>query len=259
MRSEEEIIEVGSVVLSTGFKLFDARLKSAYGYGRFPNVITAMQMDRLLSPTRPYNRVLRPSDGKSPENIAYVLCTGSRDYTVNNRLCSRICCTYSTKQAQLLMGALPLADITIYYMDIRTFGKGYEEFYEQSKAMGVQYVKGKVARIEETDGGNLILHHEDIGGCGCLQQKEHDLVVLAVGLLPNMGVLTLFRGDRLKADEFGWIREPEEDINPGKTSIDGVFVAGSASAARDIPDTIVHAGAAAIQAASFIENAKGKM
>jgi heterodisulfide reductase subunit A len=259
MRPEEEIIQVGSVIMSTGFRLFDARLKSAYGYGRFPNVITAMQMDRLLSPTRPYNRVLRPSDGKTPDSIAFVLCTGSRDHTVNNRLCSRVCCTYSIKQAQLLMGALPIADVTIYYMDIRAFGKGYDEFYEQSKAMGVQYVKGKVARIEETDEDNLIVHYEDIGGCGCLQQMQHDLVVLSVGLLPNPEALTMFKGDQLKADEFGWILESEEDINPGKSSIDGVFVAGSASAARDIPDSIVHAGAAAVQAAAYIENTKERM
>jgi len=109
-------------------------------------VITAMQMDRQLAPTRPYNTVLRPSDGKVPDNIAFVLCAGSRDCQVGNDLCSRVCCMYTIKQAQLIMGALPLADVTIYYIDIRAFGKGFEEFYQQSKAMGVSFVKGKVTK-----------------------------------------------------------------------------------------------------------------
>jgi heterodisulfide reductase subunit A-like polyferredoxin len=256
MQGGEEITEVGSVILSTGFRLFDPTLKASYGYGRFPNVITAMQMDRLLSPTRPFSRVLRPSDGKAPDNIAFVLCTGSRDYTVGNRFCSRVCCMYSIKQSQLLMGALPLADVTIYYMDIRAFGKGYDEFYEQSKAMGVRFVKGKVARIEQTLGRNLIVHYEDVGGCGCLEKAEHDLVVLSVGLLSNPEVPRLFKNERLEVDEMDWIQETEDDVNPGRTSIEGVFVAGSAAGARDIPDTIVHAGAAAVQAAAYVEHSR---
>ncbi len=253
MQDKEEIAEAGSVIISTGFQLFDASLKKPYGYGRYPNVITAMQMDRILAPTRPYNRVLRPSDGKMPDNIAYVLCTGSRDYTVNNRQCSRVCCMYSLKQAQLIMGALPLAEVTIYYIDIRAFGKGYDEFYEQSKAMGVNMTKGRVARIEETKGGNLIVHYEDIGGEGSLKQAEHDLVVLSVGLLPDTSAVGVFKSEALETDEGGWVRETQADVNPGQTSIEGVFAAGSATAARDIPDTIAHAGAAAVQAAIYVE------
>ena len=253
MRAGELTEEVEAVVMATGFELFDARNKPAYGYGRYPNVINAMQMDRLLSPTRPYNHVLRPSDGKAPDNIAYVLCTGSRDRQAGNRLCSRVCCMYSIKQSQLIMGALPLADITIYYMDIRAFGKGYEEFYEQARGMGVNFVKGKVARIEQQDNHNLVLHYEDIAGAGGTRQAEHDLVVLSVGLLPNPGVLGLFEDGGLEADDFAYVREVGEDVDPTRTSIDGVFVAGAASAARDIPDSILHAGAAAAQAAAHLE------
>lgn len=253
MRAQEEIVEVDSVVIASGFELFDPLRKPSYGYGRYPNVITAMQMDRILSPTRPYNHVIRPSDGKRPDNIAFVLCTGSRDRTVENRLCSRVCCMYSIKQAQLLMGALPLADISIHFFDIRAFGKGYEEFYRQAKAMGTRFVEGRVAKIEQTENDNLIVHYEDIAGCGCLQKAEYDLVVLSVGLLPNPEALELFRDDRLASDSYGWVDEVDEDINPGRTSIEGVFVAGSASAARDIPDAILHAGAAAAQAAAHVE------
>jgi heterodisulfide reductase subunit A-like polyferredoxin len=253
MQAEEEIVQVESVLVSTGFELFDPLRKPSYGYGRFPNVITAMQMDRILSPTRPYNHVIRPSDGKRPDKIAFVLCTGSRDRTVDNRLCSRVCCMYSIKQAQLLMGALPLADVSIHFFDIRAFGKGYEEFYQQAKAMGTNFVEGRVARIEQTEDNNLILHYEDVAGCGCLRKAEYDLVVLSVGLLPNQEALELFTDDRLQSDSNGYVHEVDEDINPGRTSMAGVFVAGSASAARDIPDAILHAGAAAAQAAAHVE------
>jgi heterodisulfide reductase subunit A len=256
MQTEEEIVEVESAVISTGFKLFDPIRKPSYGYGRYPNVITAMQMDRLLSPTRPYNHVVRPSDGKRPDKVAFVLCTGSRDRTVGNRLCSRVCCMYSIKQAELLMGALPLAEVSIHYFDIRAFGKGYEEFYQQAKAMGTSFVEGRVARIEQTEGDNLIVHYEDVAGCGCLQKAEYDLVVLSVGLLPNREALELFTNDGLESDSYGYLHEVEEDINPGRTSVTGVFVAGSASAARDIPDTILHAGAAAAQAAAHVERGR---
>jgi heterodisulfide reductase subunit A len=251
-RVEQVNLNVGSVLLSTGFDIFDACHKPALGYGRFPNVINAMQMDRILSPTRPYNAVIRPSDGKAPSNIAFVLCTGSRDYKTNNRLCSSVCCMYSIKQAQLLMGALPLADITIYYIDIRAFGKGYDEFYEQAKGMGVYFVKGKVARIEETTEQNLKVFYEDIEGDGGAKQAEHDLVVLSVGALPTQGPLGMFKNGELETDPYHYICEQDEELEPGKTSIEGVFVAGTAAAARDIPDTILHSAAAAAQAAVYL-------
>ncbi len=254
MRDEEQTVDVDAVIISTGFNLFDAHLKPTYGYGRYPNVITGMQMDRLLSPTRPFNHVIRPSDGKRPDNIAYVLCTGSRDLKVNNQLCSRVCCMYTIKQAQLIMGALPLADITIYYIDIRAFGKGYDEFAEQAKAMGVYFVKGKVAEIKAAENDNLTLYYEDIASGEGLKDAEHDLVILSVGLLPNTDALNMFKEGQLEADLYLYIKEVDEDINPGKTSIDGVFAAGAASAARDIPDSILHAGAAAAQAAAYIES-----
>lgn len=256
MRDGQQELEVGSVVVATGFKLFQAGRKVQYGYDRFPNVITAMQMDRLLAPTRPYNTVLRPSDGKVPDNIAYVLCTGSRDCQVGNELCSRVCCMYTIKQAELIMGALPLADVTIYYIDVRAFGKEFEEFYQQAKAMGIYFVKGKVAGVEETEGGNLVLHYEDIGGEGRVGQAEHDLVVLSVGLLPNHDALTLFSSGDLEPDSHHYVKEVDEDHSPARTSIEGVYVVGSSAAAMDIPDTILHSGAASALAAAHVERVK---
>ncbi len=245
---------VGAVVMSTGYKILDPGAKELLGYNTIPDVIDGPQMDRLLAPTRPYNSVLRPSDGKEPENIAFVLCNGSRDKSVCNPLCCRIGCMYAIKHAQLLMGALPLADVTIYYIDVRAFGKGYDEFFEQSKDMGIEFVKGKVARVDQLENGNLALHYEDMAGEGGMQKREHDLVVLTVGFLPNTEVFNLYKSEAgIEADEFNYIREIDPISEPGKTNIDGLFAAGAVLGARDIPDTVLHSGAAAAQAAAYVD------
>ncbi len=253
MRAEEEELHVGTVIISTGYSLFPADAKPQYGYGEFPNVITAMQMDRLLAPTRPYNTVLRPSDGKVPERVAYVMCTGSRDQTVGNPLCSKFCCMYSLKQNQLILGALPLADVTVHYIDIRAAGKGYDEFFEQAKAMGTTFLKGRVSGITETEAHNLVLRYEDIGNGGGAKEAEYDLVVLAVGVQPNAEAARLFAPGELTLDAYGYMAEVDEDTEPAATSIPGVFLAGSASGPKDIPESILHAGAAVVQAAAYLE------
>ena len=258
LRPASKQLTVGSVVLSTGFEVLDPAGKELLGYGKIPDVIDGLQMDRLLAPTRPYNSVLRPSDGKEPESIAIVLCNGSRDHTVCNPLCCRIGCMYSVKHAQLVMGALPLADVTIYYIDIRAFGKGYDEFYEQSKDMGVEFVKGKVARVDQLDDGNMELYYEDMEGEGGLQKREHDLVVLTVGFLPNTEAFKLFKQDELGADEFDYVREVDPISEPGRTTVDGLFAAGAIIGVRDIPDTVLHAGAAAAQAAAYLQQTRGE-
>jgi heterodisulfide reductase subunit A len=256
MRAKDVEIDIGAVIVSTGYKLFPADLKPQYGYGRFQNVITGTQMERLLAPTRPYNTVLRPSDGKVPERVAYVMCTGSRDQTVGNPLCSKFCCMYSIKQNQLIMGVLPLADVTVHYIDIRAVGKGYDEFFEQAKAMGTNFVKGRVAGITEKENGDLVLRFEDIDNGGVLAEAEYDLVVLAVGVQPNADASHLFAPGELALDEYAYVDEVAEDLNPAATSIPGVFVAGAASGPRDIPESILHAGAAVSQAAAHLERMK---
>jgi heterodisulfide reductase subunit A len=258
-RDQELEVEVGAVVLATGFDLFPADLKPEYGYGKFANVITGMQMDRLLAPTRPFNTILRPGDGKVPERIAYVLCTGSRDEQVGNPLCSRFCCMYSIKQNQLIMGSLPLADVTVHYMDIRAAGKKYDEFYEQARSMGANYVKGRVAKITEKPDGDLIVRYEDIENGGRLVDAEYDLVVLAVGVRPNSRATALFPEGDLTLDEFKFIAEIDEDVMPGVTSIPGVYVAGSASAARDIAESILQAGATVAQVSAHLEESRLEM
>ncbi len=256
MRPERIDAEVGTVIVSTGFKLFPADLKPQYGYGRYKNVITGMQMDRLLAPTRPYNKVLRPGDGKMPDRIAYVMCTGSRDQSVGNPLCSKICCMYSIKQNQLIMGNLPTADVTVFTIDVRTAGKGYDEFYVQTKSMGVNFIKGRISEIRELENGNLIVRYEDIEQGGAAKEDEFDLVVLAVGVQPNLDTRKLFADDALRHDAYYYVEETDEELDPGQTSIPGVFVAGAASGAKDIPESILHAGAAVAQAAGYIEETR---
>ena len=251
-QQEQEIpIKVKSVVIATGFDLFDPTVMERYGFEKNMNVITSMQMERQLVPTRPFNNVLRPKDGKMPDNLAYVLCTGSRDETAGNPICSQICCMYSIKQAQLLMGALPMADVTIYYIDIRAFGKGFEEFYEQAKGMGVEFVKGKIGEIHEKENGDLLLKYEDVE-TGSLEEAEHDLVILSVGILPNPDTKKIFKGNGLELDKYNYVKQIDELKSPAKTNIEGVFVAGTASGPMDIPDSISTAGAAAAEAASYL-------
>ncbi len=264
-KTKIEKINVKSVVITTGYKLFPPKGKPNYGYEKYPNVIDSMQMDRLIAPTRPFNYVLRPGDGKTPDNIAYVLCTGSRDSAIensgcgadcsNNPICSQICCMYSIKQAQLLMGALPMADITIYYMDIRAFGKGYEEFFQQAKSMGVNFVKGKVAKIREHESGNgdLILRYEDTLK-GVVKEAKHDLVVLSTGVIPNKDVPQMFKGQVLELDKFNFVKQIDELVSPALTSIEGVFVAGAASGPKDIPDSILSAGCAASEVSGYLSS-----
>lgn len=251
--TEEYSIEAKTVIVATGFNLFDPLKMPRYGYGKMKNVITSMQMERQLAPTRPFNTILRPGDGKVPDKIAYVLCTGSRDASVGNPVCSQICCMYSIKQAQLLMGALPMADITIYYINIRSFGKGFEEFYEQAKGMGVNFVKGKIGTITEKENGNLILRYEDINE-GVVKEAEHDMAVLSVGVLPNETPSTLFKNIELKVDAQKFVYQPEVLVSPARTSIDGVFVSGTASGSMDIPDSILSAGSAAAEAISYLNS-----
>ena len=238
-----------AVVMTTGFELTPLDAKRQYHGGTIANVISPLQMERLLAPHGPYGRVLRPADGKVPDSIAYVQCAGSRDASLGVPYCSRVCCMYAIKQAMLLSGAVPLADITIYYMDIRAFGKGYEEFYQAAQAMGVQFIKGKVARITEDEDRSMTLRVERIDEFGQVEERHHDLVVLSLGMLPgdNPGRMV-----DIEVSDDGFVRVPRAKESPCCSSERGVFVAGTATGPKDIVDTIVEAGAAAAEAARYM-------
>jgi heterodisulfide reductase subunit A len=246
---EDFMIEARTAILATGFGTTPVRDKHQYGEEKIPNVITALQMERLLAPHGPYNRVLRPSDGMEPDSIAYIQCAGSRDKSMGVSYCSRVCCMYAIKQGMLLSGALPLADIAIYYMDIRAFGKGYEEFFQNAMAMGIEFVKGKVATLSEGENGGVVVHYESQEDGGGVTQAQHDLVVLSLGLVPD------WRPDgycQVSTGPDGFIKTVKPKIAPTLTEMEGVFVAGAAAGPKDIVDSIAEAGAAAMEAAKYL-------
>jgi heterodisulfide reductase subunit A len=244
-------VETGTIILATGYELTPADAKKEYGGGQLPNVVDALVVERLLAPTGPYGHFLRPGDGKEPGSIGYVQCAGSRDKTLGVQYCSRICCMYAIKQAMLISGALPLADVTIYYMDIRTFGKGYEQFYQNAQAMGIQFVKGKVARITEDENHNPIARVELIDEGSKVVERTHDLVVLSVGMLSGYNPQPLY--GVLVAGDDGFVKIPGMNISPCVTEWPGIFVAGTAAGPMDIVDSIVMAGAAASEAAAYLK------
>jgi heterodisulfide reductase subunit A2 len=244
-------IETTAIVIATGFELTPI-IKKEYGGGKLHNVIDPLMMERFLAPTGPYGRVLRPGDGKEPSSIAYVQCAGSRDQTLGLEYCSRVCCMYAIKQAMLITGALPLADVTIYYMDIRTFGKGYEQFYQNAQAMGIEFVRGKVALIQEDEDQNPIITVE-LTEEGHILKRTHDLVVLSLGIQPSLDPHGIF--SQLD-DPDRFVYTPEPNYTPCRTAQKGVFVTGAAMAPMDIVDSIITAGAAAAEASAYIREQK---
>lgn len=245
-------IQAAVLVMASGFELTPLGAKKEYGGGALRNVIDPLMMERFLAPTGPYGRVLRPGDGKEPTSIAYVQCAGSRDTTLGIEYCSRVCCMYAIKQAMLISGALPLAEITIYYMDIRTFGKGYEQFYQNAQAMGVEFIRGKVASIREDDEHNPVVKVE-LTEEGRTIERTHDLVVLSLGMAPVPGSNTALNLP-LGSDKF--IAIPAPNASPCATARPGIFVTGTAMGPMDIVDSIVTASSAAAAASAYIREHK---
>ena len=245
-----------TAVIATGFELTPLRDKQQYGYGEIENVITALQMERLLAPHGPYNRVIRPSDGMEPDSIAFIQCAGSRDKSMGVSYCSRVCCMYAIKQAMLLSGAVPMADIAIYYMDIRAFGKGYEQFFQNAKAMGVEFIKGKVATIDPGENGTVKLQYEAQGAQGGVTTAEHDLVVLSLGMVAGWNPENACA---VGTGSDAFIKAIQPKIAPTLTDMEGVFVAGVAAGPKDIVDTIVEAGAAAMEASNYLTKLTRKL
>ncbi|MFH1060074.1 MAG: 4Fe-4S binding protein [Pseudomonadota bacterium] len=248
-------IRAEAVVVATGFELMTDYPQRAYGPAAGqPNLITSLQMERLLAPHGPYMRVLRPGDGKEPESVAFIQCAGSRDLNLGVPYCSRVCCMYAIKQAMLLSGALPLADLTIYYLDIRAFGKNYEQFFQNAKAMGVEFVKAKPVVVGSTADGAVRLRYEDQEGGSGGVERAHDLVVMSLAMLPAPGQAP---GLDLGLAADGFVRSVSPKLAPPLTDQAGVFAAGAALGPKDIVDTIVEAGAAAGKAAAFLAARRG--
>jgi len=241
---EEFKFDVGAIIVATGWKPFDPARKEEFGYGRYKDVITGLQMERLLNaagPTR--GEVVRPSTGEIARSIAFIQCVGSRDHTVGNVYCSRVCCMYALKNAQLTKEKYPDTDITIHYIDMRAGGEGYEEFYERAQRLGINFVRGRVSEVQEVDGG-LVLTYEDTL-LGRFRNSRYDLVCLSTGLEANSDadVVGNILGLAKRPDGFFEIAHPK--MRPVEAHIDGVFIAGCASGPKEIQVSIAQGGAAA--------------
>jgi heterodisulfide reductase subunit A len=251
MKEEQEKIEVGTILLGFGFEPFWAQRKGEYGFGRYKNVLTSIQFERMLSTSSPSQGFpVRVSDGKRMEKIAFIQCVGSRDPSCGQDHCSTICCMYATKQAMIAKDRSPGLGVTFFYMDIRPMGKDYERYYERAKAeYGIEYKRCAISSIKELQGTkNLLATYvkED----GTFEEKEFDGIVLSVGFTPPQTIKDLAGKMGLQLNRQGFCQTDE--FTPAQTSIRGIFVGGAFRGPRDIPETVVEGSSAAAAAASFL-------
>jgi heterodisulfide reductase subunit A-like polyferredoxin len=257
---KEEVLRfaVGSVILAPGFQPFDAALKGEYGYGRMANVVTSLEFERILSASGPFQgQVRRPSDGQHPVKIAWIQCVGSRDEACGRDYCSSVCCMYATKEAIIAREHDSKIQPTIFYNDIRAFGKGFERYYESAKnKFGVRYVKFIPSAVKELQQSkNLVLDY--IGEDGQKTREEFDMVVLSVGLVPSPGTAELACRLEIDLDRFGFCRT--EELRPNITSRPGIYVAGAFDTPMDIPESVMSASSAACLASQAVAGARGTL
>jgi len=246
-----EEIEVGTIILSTGFEVFDAKRIPYYGYGVYPNVYTALELERLVNASGPTAGEIVRRDGSKPKTVGIIHCVGSRDEHTN-RFCSRVCCMYSLKLAHLIKEKTA-AEVYNCYIDIRAPGKGFEEFYNRVAEEGTHFIRGKVADVYPTDGdGGLTMQVEDTL-MGMVRKIPVDMVVLAVGLEPQADAQDVRRTFNISCSTEGFFLERHPKLAPVSTFTDGIFLAGCCQGPKDIPDTVAQAGAAAAEALALID------
>jgi heterodisulfide reductase subunit A len=250
-------IEVGTIIVSTGFDLFDASKKEEYGYGQFPNVVNLGEVERMLSSAGPtQGHVVRPSDLQEPKKIVYIQCVGSRD-ELTNKYCSRVCCMTAIKQARMIRDKTGI-EIYVFYIDLRTFGKGYEEFYEATAHAGVTFIRGRVGEIIQNDKTmSLAVRGEDTLLGKPIQLDEVDLVVLSTGVVAAEATSKIAHTLNLNLSPDGFLLEAHPKLRPVDSFNDGIFVAGMVQGPKDIPDTVAQAKAAASGAMALM--GKGKI
>lgn len=264
-KDQEVVLEVGNIIVATGFKVFDAEKMEQFGYGIHPNVLTSLEFERLVNASGPtggnihYRRQDKKGnwvftdEGEEPSSVALIHCVGSRDEN-HNKYCSRVCCMYSLKMAHLIKEKLPEAEVTEYYIDMRAFGKGYEEFYQRIKEEGVNMIRGKTATVKSS-GEKLLLRSEDIEH-GRLIEQEVDMVVLAVGLEPRSDARELAQTLGITLDENGWFMEANTVADTTGTYTGGITIAGVCQGPKDIPDSVAQGSAAAAKVLQSILTGK---
>ncbi|HNQ89728.1 MAG TPA: CoB--CoM heterodisulfide reductase iron-sulfur subunit A family protein [Verrucomicrobiota bacterium] len=250
-----EELKVGTIIVATGFKAFDSRRKPEYGYGVYPNVYTALEVERLVNASGPTGGHVVLRDGRTkPKTIGIIHCVGSRDERTH-KWCSRVCCMYSLKLAHLLHEHTG-AEMYNFYIDIRTPGKGYEEFYGKLLEEGVNFIRGRVGEVTDwamtpEEEGKLVIRVEDTLA-GMVRRIPVDMVVLATGLEPQADAQEVRRIFNMSCGTEGFFLERHPKLAPVNTFTDGIFIAGACQGPRDIPDTVAQAGAAAAEAMALI-------
>ena len=252
---EDSIVteEVGCIVVSTGYELVDWTTYQEYGGGRYPDVITSLQYERLLSASGPtQGHIKRPSDGKEPKNVVFIQCVGSRDRSVGRPYCSGFCCMYTAKQAILTKDHIPDSQSTVFYMDIRAPGKMYDEFTRRAvEEYGAEYIRGRVSSVYPDGKGRYLVRGVDTL-LGEPVTIEADLVVLAVGVEATRGAAQLAEKLRISYDAYGFFMESHPKLKPVETNTAGVFLAGACQGAKDIPASVAQGSAAAAKALALL-------
>ncbi len=253
---EDKLVEedIGAIVVATGFGHFDPGVMAEYGYGHFLNVITSMEMERLNNSAGPTSgNLIRPSDRKNPLRLAFINCVGSRDKRYNPG-CSNFCCMYSIKNAVLLKQMNPNVNITIYYMDIRSPSKGYEEFYNRAREMGIHFIQGRPSLItEDEETHNLFIHSEDIL-LGKVIEHEYDMVMLNQAAIPQPDQDHMSSVLNVTQSPGGWFMEYHPKLRPMDSPTDGVFFAGACQGPKDIPSSVAQGSAAAARASRILHS-----
>ena len=255
-REQKLELNVGAVVLAPGYEVYDARLKADLGYGRFPNVVTSIEFERIMCASGPYSgHVLRPYDQKEPKRIAFLQCVGSRDS--EHDYCSSVCCMYATKEAIIAKEHLGEGlQCDVFFMDLRAFGKGFEQYYHRAEELGVRYIRSRVPKIEEVRGTrNLVVTY--LGEGDRKLSEEYDLVVLSVGMQPPKDVKALAERFGVALNSFNFCGTTQ--FRPAESSREGIYVAGPFAEPKDIPETVMQASAAAAQVLSLLKDARGTL
>lgn len=255
MREETEEIDVGSIIVATGFKPFNPKKMTEYGYGMYPEVYSSIEVERLVNASGPTGGEFNMKDGSKPKSVGIIHCVGSRD-SRHHAYCSRVCCMYSLKLAHLIKERTG-AEVYNFYIDMRTPGKGYEEFYDKLLKEDVHFIRGRVAEVTDwamrpEEEGKLIIRAEDTL-IGTVRRVPVDMVVLGVGLEPQPDAEEVRRKFSMSCSSDGWFMERHPKLAPVSTFTDGVFLAGACQGPKDIPDTVAQAGAAAAEALALID------
>jgi len=259
-KPETLILNVGAIVLATGFELFDARTRSEYGYGRYRNVLVSLEFERLLSASGPTGgHLLRLSDGRIPKRIAFIQCVGSRSLKGGFSFCSSVCCMYATKESILIREHEPECEVYIFYNELKVFGKGFQDFVTRAQDhWGVKYVRALPGEVvEDSKTGDLTLWYEDTRE-NVTKGVEVDIVVLCPALVPRAANKELSAILGLKLDEYGFFKTKDALFAPVDTNVPGVFVCGYCQSPKDIPESVAQASAAAARAAGVIALRAGK-